>query len=190
MSSRINTHKSSDVATNHKGRDFRLLQNAHQGPLQFPSYAPRSSRAFTGCVTAFEKPPTALIVDAEALQRPPYAVLSHRWGTQEVTLQQFQNSRAYENAATQISNLDGYQKIRQFCHLAANASFDFGWVDSVCIDKTSSAELSEAINEFFEALSNSQWWKRGWTLQELLAPARVVFFSTAEAKYGKAAKSR
>jgi hypothetical protein len=77
------------------------------------------------------------------------------------------------------------------------------WIDSCCIDKSSSAELSEAINSMFKwyensqvcytylndvpvgedherensAFRNSKWFTRGWTLQELLAPQTVVFFS-------------
>jgi hypothetical protein len=76
--------------------------------------------------------------------------------------------------------------------------------DTVCIDKSSSAELSEAINSMFEwyrgaqvcyayladvssdckgyfninaAVRRSRWFTRGWTLQELLAPASVIFFN-------------
>jgi hypothetical protein len=152
---------------------------------------------------------TLELVDAERLLWPPYAVLSHRWGNLEVTLQEWQLTALYGNTGPQISHKEGYQKIRQFCHLAAREGFGFGWADTVCIDKTSSAELPEAINcmyrwynkaqvcyaylndverrggdssklddEFFETLSNSQWWKRGWSLQELLAPAKVIFFSS------------
>jgi hypothetical protein len=71
---------------------------------------------------------------------------------------------------------------------------------SCCIDKTSSAELSEAINSMFRwyknaavcyvylsdvsrsddltpSMSKSRWFTRGWTLQELLAPSVIVFYS-------------
>jgi hypothetical protein len=77
------------------------------------------------------------------------------------------------------------------------------WLDSCCIDKTSSAELSEAINSMYRWYQNAQvcyayledvpaedsslwsedsafrkskWFTRGWTLQELLAPEIVVFY--------------
>lgn len=75
--------------------------------------------------------------------------------------------------------------------------------DRCCINKNSSAELSEAINSMFSWYKNAQvcyaylsdvgivtslqqkqtdikksrWFTRGWTLQELLAPSSVVFFS-------------
>lgn len=67
----------------------------------------------------------------------------------------------------------------------------------VGIDKTSSTELSEAINSMFKwyqrsavcyaylvdvhsknDFTKSRWWNRGWTLQELIAPCSVVFFSS------------
>ncbi|OJT11985.1 Vegetative incompatibility protein HET-E-1 [Trametes pubescens] len=92
-------------------------------------------------------------------------------------------------------------KIKSTCRIAREAGFRLVWIDSCCIDKTSSAELSEAINSMYEwyrlsdicyvyledvpngeALESkeskfhtSRWHKRGWTLQELVAPERVVF---------------
>ncbi|KAF1365555.1 HET-domain-containing protein [Lizonia empirigonia] len=151
---------------------------------------------------------TLELVDAEALQWPRYAILSHRWGDQEVTLQHLRLTTTDGLRPPHVSCMEGYRKIRQFSYLAAHEGFEYGWVDTCCIDKTSSAELSEAINsmfkwyseaqicyaylndveppqekeaklddEFFETLSSSQWWQRGWTLQELIAPSRVHFFS-------------
>lgn len=98
-----------------------------------------------------------------------------------------------------------YSKIRGCCAQAALDGFDYAWIDSCCIDKTSSSELSEAINSMFSWYSRAQvcyaylsdvpaggvgkdhlrvdsyfraseWFTRGWTLQELLAPRSVVFF--------------
>jgi hypothetical protein len=154
------------------------------------------------------KTTTLELVDAEALKWPPYVILSHRWGHQEATLQHLSQTTPDGKIAAHISYMEGYQKIRNFCYLAAHDGFEFAWIDTCCIDKTSSAELSEAINsmykwyrkaqlcyaylndvewqqkgdsnlndEFFETLSDSQWWRRGWTLQELIAPTRVHFFS-------------
>nr|UWK20183.1 HET-domain containing protein [Trichoderma crystalligenum] len=74
---------------------------------------------------------------------PPYAILSHTWGKHEVSLQDFQ---------TQPHQIDssGFAKIRATCRLAQNQGLDFVWVDTCCIDKTSSAELGEAINSMFK----------------------------------------
>lgn len=77
-------------------------------------------------------------------------------------------------------------------------------IDSCCIDKTNLAETSEAINSMYRwysraetciiylsdfrylgdfsseqhtyNLTRSEWFTRGWTLQELVAPAHAVFF--------------
>jgi hypothetical protein len=102
----------------------------------------------------------------------------------------------------QIRNKAGYSKIKRCCDVAADDGFDYVWIDTCCIDKTSSSELSEAINSMFKwykqaevcyvflfdvpsslditafgiALRNSRWFTRGWTLQELIAPACVIFF--------------
>ena len=94
------------------------------------------------------------------------------------------------------------KKIQNFLIQAEKQGFEWAWADTCCIDKTSSAELTEAINSMFRyyALSavcyvyladvspssgaqsfdfgNSQWLTRGWTLQELLAPKTVLFMSS------------
>ncbi|KAM7186213.1 HET domain containing protein [Naviculisporaceae sp. PSN 640] len=127
---------------------------------------------------------------------PPYAILSHRWGREEVTFADLTNGLA--------STRRGYAKLKGFCDLAAADGFEYCWIDTCCIDKSSSAELSEAINSMFARYQNSEvcivfledvdstldpqspatvpnslrssaWWARGWTLQELIAPLCVSF---------------
>ena len=111
----------------------------------------------------------------------------------------------------------GYAKIAFTCRQAQRDGWSYAWVDTCCIDKTSSAELSEAINSMYrwyqkaqicyvylsdvppggrvtdefagsdtgtdadaqalEAFRSSRWFTRGWTLQELIAPSTVHFFS-------------
>jgi hypothetical protein len=130
---------------------------------------------------------------------PPYAILSHRWGPEELT---YQDMRAGPSSSAR-SKL-GFAKVRGVCDLvcdrfydAAPYECDYVWVDTCCIDKSSSAELSEAINSMFEwyrkakicfaflddvtadgrrPMSKSLWFTRGWTLQELIAPDDVVFY--------------
>jgi hypothetical protein len=121
---------------------------------------------------------------------PQYAILSHTWGTEEVSFQDLQSSQV------RIQNFDGYLKIKTCCAQAASDGFQYVWIDTCCIDKTSSAELSEAINSMFDwyrsavecyvyladissgsDFSQSRWFTRGWTLQELIAPLSVVFFN-------------
>ena len=74
---------------------------------------------------------------------PPYAILSHTWGYEEVTFQDWQQN--FETA----SSKKGFTKICLACRMAVQDGFDYLWCDTNCIDKTSSAELSEAINSMF-----------------------------------------
>ncbi|XXG95313.1 arginyl-tRNA synthetase [Hypoxylon texense] len=73
---------------------------------------------------------------------PAYAVLSHTWGKDEVTLSDMCSRH-------DISEQDGYRKIKDTCRVALELGLRYAWVDTCCIDKTSSAELSEAINSMF-----------------------------------------
>ena len=133
-----------------------------------------------------------------------YTILSHVWGSDETTFQEVQ--ALYDRCKkTGDSPRDFVQtKVRQACILAERHGFSWIWIDTCCIDKTSSAELSEAINSMFRfyALSRlcyafledvpfsstladgtrsefrkSRWYTRGWTLQELIAPKFVIFLS-------------
>lgn len=129
--------------------------------------------------------------------RPTYAILSHTWEREEVTFKDW-------DAQTTDSHLRGYEKILGFQSFARSHGYKYGWVDTCCIDKSSSAELTEAINSMFnyykkaavcldyladvflgpaetkedlaEKICSSRWMTRGWTLQELIAPLKVVFY--------------
>ncbi|KIW65145.1 hypothetical protein PV04_07427 [Phialophora macrospora] len=124
-----------------------------------------------------------------------YAILSHTWDEEEVTLQDMEKGLA--------PTMKGYLKLRKSCQRAANDGYEWIWIDACCIDKTSSSELSEAINSMFEYYSHSsicyayladiqsledleksRWFTRGWTLQELLAPRVVIFFDSRWRKLG------
>lgn len=145
---------------------------------------------------------TTLLLEDFRLRQVPerYAILSHTWTGEEVTYQEFINPTA-ETAAK-----EGYLKIAQACRLARADQLDYIWIDTCCIDKTSSAELSEAINSMFQwyqnawvcyaylsdlpkisgtvtadsleiaGLGSCRWFKRGWTLQELIAPTSMFFY--------------
>lgn len=80
---------------------------------------------------------------------PPYAILSHTWGAEEVTFPQY--------AKPESRLLKGYEKIEQSCRLAAERGLEYVWIDTCYIDKSSSAELSEAINSMFS------WYKSART---------------------------
>ncbi|KAK4449016.1 hypothetical protein QBC34DRAFT_406522 [Podospora aff. communis PSN243] len=133
---------------------------------------------------------------------PDYAILSHTWGNDEVTLQDVQrlttnpDPRPHPHMSRQNASRKekGLEKVQRCCTRAMADGLDFVWVDTCCIDKTSSAELSEAINSMYRWYQNaevcyvyladvpsqasfqkSRWFTRGWTLQELIAPRIVIF---------------
>ncbi|KAK8040801.1 hypothetical protein PG994_013808 [Apiospora phragmitis] len=151
---------------------------------------------------------------------PKYAILSHRWSDgAEVTYVDYMDGSAF--------SMPAYNKILSFCYKARSEGLQYAWIDTCCIDKRSSAELSESINSMFKwyqqaeicyaylsdvtkdtadffatkdrmfetglfrqshpndiwglfretrlhnEFCNSMWFKRGWTLQELIAPSEV-----------------
>src|SRR5579859_4487054 len=118
-------------------------------------------------------------------QIPAYAILSHRWEQDEVTFADVQRGHRRRKKA--------FEKIYFACDQASKDGLDFVWIDTCCIDKDSSAELSEAVNSMFRwyqeavvcyaflsdvqssgrsssrsdiSFATSVWFKRGWTLQE------------------------
>lgn len=120
---------------------------------------------------------------------PAYAVLSHCWGKPSEEL-------SFGDVIGQDGYRAGYHKVVNFCQKAKKRRFRYVWVDTCCIDKKSSAELSEAINSMYswyegasicyihlhdvwkrKDLDQSKWFLRGWTLQELLAPKKAYFFN-------------
>jgi hypothetical protein len=78
---------------------------------------------------------------------PAYAILSHTWGDGEVSFQEF--THASETKEDRITTKAGYRKIVATCDLALKAGYCYAWVDTCCIDQTSSTELTEAINSMF-----------------------------------------
>lgn len=144
--------------------------------------------------------PTLELIDFAEGCIPPYACLSHRWSNEEVSFQQWQNR------TPEIEAHAGYIKVVQACEVAQGHGINYLWADTCCIDKTSSAELSEAINSmwtwylnstlclayladidgdqqrgsdgYVEKLDKSEWFTRAWTLQELLAPSTVLFYDS------------
>lgn len=78
---------------------------------------------------------------------PHYAILSHTWGKEEVSFEALSNGHC--------QNLKGYAKIQACSSLAASQRFEWVWIDTCCIDKKSSAELSEAINSMYSWYKNA-----------------------------------
>ncbi|KAI6380654.1 hypothetical protein MCOR25_001589 [Pyricularia grisea] len=75
---------------------------------------------------------------------PPYAILSHTWGNDEITAQD-----VLSGEPSRFKDRASFHKIQGCCRQAVRDGLSYVWVDTCCIDKTSSAELSEAINSMF-----------------------------------------
>jgi hypothetical protein len=123
-------------------------------------------------------------------KKPGYAILSHTWGVDEMSYRDMSDPSC--------TSKEGRRKIEMTCRLAAQQEIKYAWVDTCCIDKSSSAELTEAINSMYQwyqrsktcyvflgdlsasqstrALKGCRWFSRGWTLQELIAPSHLSFF--------------
>ncbi|KAK7979878.1 hypothetical protein PG989_012335 [Apiospora arundinis] len=136
---------------------------------------------------------------------PQYAILSHTWSDDEIALQEFEQLVAGGSSAETTRAKNGYKKIVAACKAAKELQIYWCWVDTCCIDKKSSAELTEAINSMFkwymhaavclaylsdlDVMTESQyirrelpkmmycrWFTRGWCLQELIAPENLIFY--------------
>lgn len=135
------------------------------------------------------------------LQDCKYAILSHTWEKDEVDFQEM----LAESRPARLLKKSGFLKIKKTCEVAKEKGYAYAWVDTCCIDKTSSAALSEAINSMFhwykesslclaylsdlkvnnfehaesktsEFMKDCVWFTRGWTLQELLGPEELDFY--------------
>lgn len=134
---------------------------------------------------------------------PQYAILSHTWSEEEVTFQDIQQ-------LGQGRWKNGFSKIAQCCSRAASDDIGWAWIDTCCIDRSSSAELSEAINSMYNWYENSEvcyaylydvpplgpslnkekfraarWFTRGWCLQELIAPRELEFYGSDWTEIGR-----
>lgn len=127
------------------------------------------------------------------MQKHRYAILSHRWGVDEPTFQQILKD---EVPHAEAQPTEGTRKLLKFCKIAASDyGCSYAWSDTCCIDKQSSSELEEAIrsmyrwyrdseicvvylgaSSFLDDLKDDPWFKRGWTLQELLAPTKIKLY--------------
>ena len=136
----------------------------------------------------------------EEFHNPPeYAILSHTWRRgkrgkeKEVTYQDFQT----RPKGKRQGHKGGWKKVEMACDtaLALEHKIEWIWIDSCCINRNDIQELTEAINSMYQwyeqsriciaylgdldgiELTSCTWFLRGWTLQELIAPSRVLFYN-------------
>ncbi|KAG1740024.1 hypothetical protein EDB19DRAFT_1908622 [Suillus lakei] len=120
-----------------------------------------------------------------------YVMLSHRWEGVEPVFKDVAEGGVYNLPEPRS------QKIRNFCRKARGCGFDWAWIDTYCIDQDSSSDIQTSIASMFawyrrsaltiiylsdveesneQALFRSQWFRRGWTLQELLAAKTIRLY--------------
>ncbi|KAL4078706.1 heterokaryon incompatibility protein-domain-containing protein [Scleroderma yunnanense] len=86
-----------------------------------------------------------------------YAILSHRWTLEEVSFEEMIDlAKMNRKERDEIRQRDGYRKLLNSCEQAKRDGYEWLWVDTCCIDKRSSAELSEAINSMYRWYENSR----------------------------------
>ncbi|KAG1809948.1 uncharacterized protein HD556DRAFT_1316868 [Suillus plorans] len=116
--------------------------------------------------------------------------LSHRWEGEEKRLDEIQDRAIYS-----FDPVGTFVKLQKFCKVVHDLGYHWAWMDTCCIDKRNSAELEESLNSMFVwyrhsaltivylsdvresgTLEKSDWNRRGWTIQELLAPKAILFY--------------
>lgn len=128
-----------------------------------------------------------------------YAILSHTWlrDDQEVHFEDIGHRKAKWR--------HGHEKLDFACMQAAQDGHPYLWMDTCCIDKSNSVELAEAINSMYQwyhdaavcyayledvrplsshPIQRAKWFTRGWTLQELIAPADLIFYNSTWDRLG------
>ncbi|KAF8157410.1 heterokaryon incompatibility protein-domain-containing protein [Pholiota molesta] len=158
-----------------------LLGHQHVSDLNFPDMEEEDAR----------EDPRKAIFQFLILKFARYAILSHTWlSTGEILYQ--------HTLKKDRSSLEGpgFDKLNGFCRVAyRDHDITLAWIDTLCINKDSSVELDESIQSMYKWYQNSSicitylgdtlsldsmesdtWFKRGWTLQELLAPKIMKFY--------------
>lgn len=132
-------------------------------------------------------------------QSSPYVIISHVWRKSEVVYKDIEQLKKLK-ASQSWEKSDSAAKIDGACKKVIEYSkgkIVYLWLDTVCIDKQNPAELSSSINSMYQwykkaevcfaylddypatevpEFTQSNWFTRGWTLQELVAPRNVIFF--------------
>ncbi|KAM3532251.1 hypothetical protein NHJ13051_000237 [Beauveria bassiana] len=170
---------------------LKIIRESLQWPLgELPDAVINPAKPPPPRAASFQKDPdagAAPFLYPNSIEIAHYAATEYKWGNEEVTLQDLESGQVAEKV--------GFEKVLRFCYRAKHDGFPYAWIDTCCIDKASSAELSEAINSMYQwyfdadrcyayladvpslkaTFQESEWFERGFTLQELLAPVEVYF---------------
>jgi hypothetical protein len=140
---------------------------------------------------------------------PRYAILSHRWEAEETTFKEMRDGTGKNKAGYKKIRFCGEQAgrdhIRYFwvdtccidktnnTELAEAINSMFRWYRDAakCYvylsdvpESTSNIDSNSHLLPWEPAFRESKWFTRGWTLQELLAPTSVEFFSRYNKRLG------
>lgn len=150
----------------------------------------------------------AILTDFRGKPIPPYAILSHRWGDSEILIEDVLNGNYKQKeeghwklrfCAEQAAQ-DGLQYfwVDTCCidrwdnnerSKAINSMFEWYRKAARCYvflsDVSVASRIEAAQRSSWEAsFRASNWFTRGWTLQELIAPVSVDFFSREGLRIG------
>ena len=150
------------------------------------------------------------VLELREAETTDYAILSHRWiDSMEIDYEEMVDlAKMDRQERNEIRGRLGYKKIVDTCKQAKQDGYEWTWVDTCCIDKRSSAELSESINSMYRWYAKAkicygylhdvngssfptkkdnrkylksngwpEWFSRGWSLQEMIAPRVLQFFN-------------
>lgn len=180
MPARLLHINKSDIRLVHRDELHRIFNPEQTTPAEIASFMSKSPNR-----------PRAQSIRDLVSQKLQYAVFSHRWlAAGEPTFQMVAEHGV-------VGNTPELEKLKNFCAVAEVLGCKLAWFDACCIDKMSSAELDEAIRSMFKwyrysavcivhlaqtdhagvGIEDDPWFRRGWTLQELLAPTRIKFYS-------------
>ncbi|ORY18336.1 hypothetical protein BCR34DRAFT_670856 [Clohesyomyces aquaticus] len=136
-----------------------------------------------------------VLTDFSGKTIPPYAILSHRWGDSEVLFEDIGGNTYKEKKK-------GYRKIEFCAEQAAKDQLQYFWIDTsinsmfrwykdaarcyVFLPDVSASTAADIRQEraWEASFRASEWFNQGWTLQELIAPASVEFFSSEKQRIG------
>ncbi|KAF2197377.1 HET-domain-containing protein [Delitschia confertaspora ATCC 74209] len=160
------------------------------------------------CINTSEYGLTKEFVDDSTI--PPYAILSHTWGadTEEVTFEDLMNSTGKDKPGYEKILFCGEQarrdKLQYFwidtccinkdnnAELSQAINSMFRWYRNATqcyvyltdVSSLSETDVGSTLQQWESDFWKSKWFTRGWTLQELLAPSSVNFFSREWRKLG------